>query len=69
MEAFAARGTSTQAGHVRLGCRLVEEDEAGGLEAFLDLAPGAAGAGDIGPGLFRGAERLFLYVSPMPTNT
>jgi hypothetical protein len=55
--------------HVRLGRRFIEEDEAGGIETFLDPAPDPAGAGDIGPGLLGSAERLFLYVSPMSAST
>lgn len=69
MEPFATWRASTQTRHVRLGRRFVEEDEAGGIEAFLGLAPDAASAGDIGPGLFCGAESLFLYDSPMSAST
>jgi hypothetical protein len=69
MKAFAPGAAPAQPRHVRLGRRFVEEDETRGLETFLDLAPDAAGAGDVRPGLLGGAQRLFLYVRPMPANT
>lgn len=69
MKTFSTGAAAAQARHVRFGCGLVEKDEAGGNETSLDLAPDPAGAGNVRPGLFRGAERLFLYVMPMPANT
>jgi hypothetical protein len=69
MKTFPARRAAAQTGHIRFGRGFVEEDEAGWLEAALDPAPDAAGAGDVGPGLLRRAESLFLYVSPMSANT
>ena len=55
--------------HDRLGRRLIKEDEPQRFEASLDLAPDEAGSGDIRTGLFRRAESLFLYVSPMSAKT
>jgi hypothetical protein len=69
MKAFPTRAAAAQPRHVRLGRRLVEKDEAGGNEPSLDFAPGPAGAGDVRPGLFGGAKRLFLYVRPLSANT
>jgi len=69
VEALSPWGAPAQTGHVGFRRRFVQEDQAGGFEAFLDFAPGAAGAGDVRTGLFRGTERLFLYVSPMSANT
>jgi hypothetical protein len=69
MKSFPTRAAAAQSRHVRFGRRLVEKDEAGGNESFLNLAPDPAGAGDVRSGLFCGAERLFLYVRPISTST
>jgi hypothetical protein len=69
MKTFSAGAAAAQPRHVRFGRGLVEKDEAGGNETSLDLAPDPAGAGNVRPGLFCGAKRLFLYVSPMSANT
>jgi hypothetical protein len=69
MKSFPTGAAAAQSRHVRFGRRLVEKDESGGYEPFLDLAPGPAGAGDVRSGLLGGAERLFLYVRPMSTST
>ena len=63
-EALAARRPPPQAGHVRLGRRFVEEDEPAGRELALPGLPLPPRGGPIGPALFGGVERLFLYVSP-----
>jgi hypothetical protein len=69
MKSFPTGAAAAQSRHVRFGRRLVEKDESGGNESFLNLAPDPAGAGDVRSGLFCGAERLFLYVRPMSTST
>ncbi len=69
MKTFSTGAATAQSRHVRLGRRFVEEDEAGGNETSLDLAPDPAGAGNVRAGLFCGTERLFLYVMPMSANT
>jgi len=69
MKKFSTGAAAAQTRHVRFGRGLVEKDEAGGNKPSLDVAPDPAGAGNVRTGLFRGAERLFLYVSPMSANT
>jgi hypothetical protein len=64
-QALAARSPPAQAGHVRFGCRFVEEDQARGIEARLEAFPEAPLFSDIGAVLLAGVERLFLYASPM----
>jgi hypothetical protein len=69
MKAVPAHRASPQPGHVRFCRRFVEEDESVGGEATLPASPDPASPGDIGAGLFVGAERLFLYVMPMSEST
>lgn len=62
----SAFGTApAQTRHIRLGCRLIEEDKTRGVEARLATFPEASFFGDIGAALLAGVERLFLYASPM----
>ena len=65
VDAQTPRRTAAQAGQVGRGTRLVKEDQLGGIEARLVAPPCAARAGDIQAVLLAGAERLFLYVSPI----
>jgi hypothetical protein len=53
--------------HVCFGGRLVDDDESTGCKLALPGLPLAPRFGDIGPRLFGGVERLFLYVSPSAT--
>jgi len=69
MKAASAHRAAPQPGHVGFCRRLVEEDEPLGSEATLPASPDPASPGDIGAGLFVGAERLFLYVMPMSEST
>jgi len=64
-ESLSARSAATQACHVRLGGRLVDEDEPVRLEAALLPPPVLAGLRDVGAVLLGGMERLFLKVSPI----
>jgi hypothetical protein len=68
-QAFALGGTAAQPCHVRLGRRLVDEDEPGRVERRLTAFPAPPGLGDIGPVLLGRMERLFLYVSPSLVST
>jgi len=63
MNALAPAGASAQPGQVGFRPRFVEEDQPGWVEAGLLPPPRAPGARNVGPGLFTGVERLFLYVS------
>lgn len=66
---FALGRAAAQSGQISFGGRLVDEDEPGGIESSLGPPPLAARLDDIGPVLFGGMERLFLYVRPSFTNT
>jgi hypothetical protein len=66
----AASGRTTpQARHVGLGRRLVEKDQARGLERALRALPAATGAADVGAVLLGCPERLFLKVRPIAVST
>ena len=66
-EPLPARGSPVEPRHVRFGGRLVDEDESTRRELALPGLPLVPRFGDIGPALFGGVERLFLYVSPRAT--
>ena len=67
-QTLTTRRTTAQAGHIRLGGRLVDEDKPGRGEASLFLLPLLPGLCDVGAALLGGMQRLFLKVSPMETN-
>ena len=66
--ALAPRRPAVGAGHVGLGPRLVDEDEAVGFGAWLPRTPGRAALLHVRAVLFRRMDRLFLYVSPCRRN-
>ena len=65
MNTLALERASAQPGEIGLGSRFVQKDQFGRVEARLPLAPEPAGPADVGAVLLAGAERLFLYVSPI----
>jgi hypothetical protein len=60
---------AAQPRHVRLGRRLVEEDQPGRIDPALAASPAPARFGNIGPVLLGRMECLFLYVSPILART
>lgn len=56
---LAARCPAGQPGELGRGTRLVEEDEAVGIEMALPDRPAAAVANDVRPPLFGGAQDFF----------
>jgi hypothetical protein len=69
MHPLAAWGTASQAGHVRFGPRLVEEDKPGRVEPKLAAPPRAPRPRNVGTILFAGPKRLFFKVSPILSKT
>jgi hypothetical protein len=59
-QSFPPGRAAAQAGHVRFGGRLVEEDKLRGIEPTLLPAPAAPRLRHVGPVLLGGVERLFL---------
>lgn len=53
------RTPAAQGRHVGLYPGLVDEDEAGGIEAALPGLPAPTPAGDVGPALLKGEQRFF----------
>ena len=64
VDTFPSCGPAPQPGQVRFRPRFIEEDQPGRIPADLLPLPAPPRPLDVGPGLFAGAERLFLYVSP-----
>lgn len=64
LEARAAGAPAPQGRHVGLDPGLIDEDEAGGVDARLIFQPLLASAGDVRAALLAGDQRLFLCVSP-----
>ena len=64
-EALAARRPSVEPGQVRFGPGLVDEDEAGGVDAALIGSPARPMSAYVRPVLFARDERLFLSVTPI----
>ena len=62
------RRAPAQTGHVGLRPAFVDEDKLCGIETTLVPTPLPAGFEDVGAVLLAGAERLFLYVSPIAAN-
>jgi hypothetical protein len=58
-QSLAARGAAMGAGHVGLGPCLVDEDQAGGIDAALMATPARAAVGDVGPMLLGGVQAFF----------
>jgi hypothetical protein len=58
-ETLAPRGATMRAGHVRLGPSLVDEDQAGRVDALLVAMPALAFASNVGPFLFSGVQAFF----------
>ena len=63
-EASAFRRPAVEAGHVRLGPSLVDENQARGIDLPLALSPASAVAAHVRPILLTRDERLFLSVTP-----
>jgi sugar/nucleoside kinase (ribokinase family) len=57
------RGAAAEPGHLGRGRRLVDEDQAQGIEVRLGVEPGLAARDDVGPLLLAGVC-LFLKVTP-----
>jgi hypothetical protein len=60
---------SAQPRHVGLGSRLIQKDQFCGVKSRLPPPPCPPRPRDVGTILFAGAERLFLYVSPIFART
>jgi hypothetical protein len=58
-QTLSPRGAAVGACHVGLGPGLVDEDQAGGVDARLMATPARAAAGDVGPMLFGGVQAFF----------
>jgi hypothetical protein len=69
VDAPATLGPATQTGQVGFGSGFIEEDQARQVQRRLPPPPVPSCPGDVRPVLFAGAERLFLYVSPISSNT
>ena len=69
MDSFALECPATEAGHVGLGARFIQEDQPGRVKARLPLPPEPPRPGDVRAVLLAGAERLFLYVNSILPNT
>jgi hypothetical protein len=63
-EPATARRPAAQAGHIRLGPGLVDEDEARRIDQAMIFAPARAVAGDVRPLLLASDQSLFLKVIP-----
>ena len=63
-ETLAFRRPAVEAGHVRLGPGLVDEDQARRVDLPLALSPAPAMAAHVRPVLLARDERLFLSVMP-----
>ncbi len=61
--------SSAEPSQVGLGSRLVQKNQLGRVPARLLFAPAPACPEDVGTVLLTGAERLFLYVSPIFAKT
>jgi len=68
-EACAPRRAAPQPSQVRFRGRFIEEDQMGRIPTSLLALPESPRLLDVGPVLFAGAERLFLYVSPSRIKT
>lgn len=69
VDALAFECPSTEPGQVGLGPRFIQENQLGRVPARLLFAPAPTCPNDVGPVLLAGAERLFLYVSPIFAKT
>jgi len=58
-QALAARGAAMGACHVGLGPGLIDEDQAGGIDARLMATPARAAARNVGPMLLGGVQAFF----------
>ena len=58
-QALPPRGAAVGACHVGLGPGLIDEDEAGGIDARLMATPALTAACDVGPMLLGGVQRFF----------
>lgn len=58
-QALPTQGTAMGTGHVGLGPGLVDEDQAGRVDAALMAAPAFALGGDVGPMLLGGVQAFF----------
>jgi hypothetical protein len=59
-QAFAARRPAPERGHVGLGPRLVDKDEAGRIDELLPRRPLGSSPRHVGAVLFGRDQRLFL---------
>jgi len=69
MDALAASSPPAQPGHIGLGAGLIQKDQPRRVERPLPSPPAPPRPDNVGPVLFAGAERLFLYVSPIFSST
>ena len=69
MHPLAALGSPAQSGHIGLGTGLIQKNQPGRVERRLLPPPVPARPDNVGPVLLAGAERLFLYVSPIFSST
>ncbi len=64
MDTLSPLSAPTKPGQIRLGSRLIQKDQPGGIEAPLSPLPTSPGPCDIRTLLLAGMQCLFLYVSP-----
>ena len=69
MHTLTPLGSASQTGQVGFGAGLVDKDQPRRVQRRLLPPPVAARSGNIGPILLTGTECLFLYVSPIFSNT
>ena len=69
MHALAPLGAAPQPGQIGFGAGLVDKDQPGRVQRRLLPPPVPACPGNVRPILLTGAERLFLYVSPIFSKT
>jgi hypothetical protein len=69
MDSFSTGRSPPKPGHVRLGARFVEEDQARRIQAALASLPSLTRPRDVGAVLFAGAESLFFKVISIFANT
>jgi hypothetical protein len=69
MYPLASLRPPTQPGQIGLGTGFIQKNQPGRVERRLLAAPVPARPENVGPVLFAGPERLFLYVSPIFSST
>ncbi len=69
MHPLASLRPPTQPGHIGLGTGFIQKNQPGRVKRRLLPAPVPARPDNVGPVLFAGPKRLFLYVSPIFSST